>query len=623
MEDKNGLKQGFQVALAALVFQFFLAIAFYFLFTRLSSPLVMCEILHIVVGIPIFTLIFLLYQQKYRFALEKEEAEELIKKEGKIFDGEESSLLVSGIRLRQTERIIIPVVTVLLAVTLMYGAIKTIVLFHNKSLDYQTNPVISLLLIGLTFLIFLVSRYILGMGKRKLWKDLRIIGSYLGVNALFCFLTALSIAFHGFKLPKIEWFVFYLLSILLFIIGIEYALNIIASFYRSKKSEKRLPFDSRILLLLSTPEEIIPVFSEIVDYQFGFHITQTWFYQFIRKRIIPLLLIQAALLYLLTCFVIIKPYQRAFIEFLGKPVQHARVFGPGIHLKFPYPIGKMKIFDVDRVKSVRIGARGKEGARFLWTEKHYEEEFNWIIASKEEGSSISGSKTVPVNFLSVTMWIYYQINSDKLFDYVYKHAQPIEFLETIVYNQFTKMVMSVDFFEILTVKRLFLAEILKQQIQKEADKYHLGVKIVMVSMEGIHPPVEVASSFEKVVGATEKKESFILEADAYKNKELTLADYNASRIRIEADSYKFVRTVESKASGEKFRNELYAYWKSPIIFKYRHYLRVLDKCLINPKKYIILSSDRDQNVTILNLEKTALPDILSLGLEAEKEKKGK
>ncbi|MCD6220311.1 hypothetical protein J7K43_08015 [Candidatus Calescamantes bacterium] len=617
MEDKERLRRGFQIAVAASLFQVFLTFVFYIMYLQVKSPLLLTESFHAGIGLPIFVLLFLLFHQRYRERLEREEVEELAKREGRIFRDEETTLLVSRIRLRQTEKWIIPGITLLLAFLLIYTPLKIIVYFRGKSIFYEINPAIPLLLIGLTFLIFLFSRYILGMSKEKIWHDLRSVGTFLGVNALFSFLVAISLALKVFHLPKIEWFIFYLLNILLISVGFEYILNIILTFYRPPTAEKRLPFDSRIFYLLSTPEEVIPSFSEILDYQFGFHVTQTWFYQFIKRRIIPLLLLQLFLLYLLTSLVIVRPYERAFIEFLGKPIGGGKVFGPGLHLKLPWPIGKARVYDVERVKSIRAGVRGKEGERVLWTERHYEKEFNWIVASKEVITGSSRYTTVPVNFLTGVVWVYYCIDPEKLFNYAYIHSQPEKLLESLIYNQFTRMMMNVDFFEVMSIKRLSLAKILEKNIQEEADKHNLGIKIVLVSIGNLHPPVETASSFEKVVGAMERKEAYILDAESYKNRSITLARYNASRVKVEAESYRLVRSVESKARAEEFLKKLEAYQKNPRIFKYRYYLKALEKGLISPRKYIIISSERERNVTVLDLEKAPLPDILSLGLEGE------
>jgi regulator of protease activity HflC (stomatin/prohibitin superfamily) len=638
VEDKNRLKSGFQTALGASLFQVALALTFYFLYTHFNSPLILLETFHVAIGIPIFAILLLLFHQRYREILEKEEVEELSKREDAIFK-EEESLLVSRLRLQQTEKWGVPVLGVIILCLFIYVPLRAIYYFRGNPIVYEADLQISLLILGLTFLIFLPSRYVIGKSREKQLKDLQVIGTYLGVNALFTGLIAISVALRFFGITRIEWFVFYILCLLLGLTGIEYLFNFIISFYRTAGAPRRIILDSRIYYFLSTPEEVIPSFSEIIDRQFGFHITQTWFYQFIKNRIIPLLMLGGFLLYILTSMVIVQPHEKAFIEFLGRPVgsqkinpkseiapspklgsvgdRNPKIFGPGLHLKFPFPIGTAKIYDVDRIKNVRVGVKGEEGERILWTEKHYEEEFNWMIASQESISQ-STSATVPVNFLAGTIWIYYKINPDQLFNYAYKHSEPEKLLEGVIYNQFTKMVMSIDFFDIMNVKRLPLADTLKNKVQEEVNRKELGVEIISVSLEGIHPPVEIASSFEKVVGATEKKEALILGAESYSNRELTLADYDASSIKTDAKSYKLVRTLESEARGEEFLKKLLAYEENPRIFKYRYYLKSLEEGLISPNKYIVISPDSNRDVTILNMEKAALPDILSLGLEAEK-----
>jgi membrane protease subunit HflK len=180
--------------------------------------------------------------------------------------------------------------------------------------------------------------------------------------------------------------------------------------------------------------------------------------------------------------------------------------------------------------------------------------------------------------------------------------------------------MNVDFFDILNVNRLPLTNILKERVQDEANKKELGVEIISVSFENIHPPLDVAPSFEKVVGAMEKKEATILGAEAYSNRELTLVDYAASAIKINAESYKLIRTLDSQARGEEFRKKLEAYSENPLIFKYRYYLKTLDNSLISPKKYIVISPDSDRDVIIMDMQKSSLPDIFPLGLEAERGK---
>ncbi len=48
------------------------------------------------------------------------------------------------------------------------------------------------------------------------------------------------------------------------------------------------------------------------------------------------------------------------------------------------------------------------------------------------------------------------------------------------------------------------AQTLRDRIQTAADARKLGVKILFVGLQDIHPPVKVASDYEKVVGAQQQ-----------------------------------------------------------------------------------------------------------------------
>ena len=617
LEERAKLKQAYQILLGGIFLLFLFTPVFYFFFSRLRAPTLSIITLFSGTGILVFSGLFLLYYQRWKVEKEKEELEELSRERGRMFRDEETGILVNELRLRQTERYTLPFLSLIIAFILSAGTIRIGRIFWGKYFTFTYTPLIPLFLIPFSILFFLFSRYLLGMSREKVWKNLRPAAVWVGMIAIFSFLSGVSVTLNHFRLIKVDTFLFYLFSLILLLTSLEIILNLISLFYRPRGAELRVPFDSRLLYLLSSPEEVFPSFAELIDYQFGFRITQTWFFQFIKRRIIPLILLQLFLFYLLTCVVIIRPYEMGFIEFLGRPVGKGKVFKPGIHFKFPYPIGKARIFPVGRIQEIRIGSRGEEGERILWTEKHFEEEYTWIIASRE-GVEIESFATVPVNFLSGVIIVYYRINPDELYSYAYLHREPEKLLQSIAYSQFLQLAINMDFFELMNVRRLYVAELLKKKIQKAADEHRLGVIIEKVTLENVHPPVEVALSFEKVVGALEKKEASILEAEAYRNKELTLAQYTASQLLKEAESYREVRTLLSQAEADQFLLRLKAFQKNPVIFRYRHYLKSLEESLKHPRKFVVLSPNVEKDVTILNLEETLSPEILTLGLEGEK-----
>ena len=116
---------------------------------------------------------------------------------------------------------------------------------------------------------------------------------------------------------------------LMAILAIEILLNFVLDFYRPRVEgvEERPAYDSRLLGLLLTPAGLFKTVSATLDYQFGFRVSQTWFYRFTEQWIAPLILFDILTLYVLTCFVVVGPEQQGVLERCGV---FQRGAGPGI-----------------------------------------------------------------------------------------------------------------------------------------------------------------------------------------------------------------------------------------------------------------------------------------------------
>ena len=64
-------------------------------------------------------------------------------------------------------------------------------------------------------------------------------------------------------------------------------------------------YESRLVGLLGQPEGLITTAAQALDYQFGFKVSETWFYRFFERALGWLLLLQVAALLLSTCVVFI------------------------------------------------------------------------------------------------------------------------------------------------------------------------------------------------------------------------------------------------------------------------------------------------------------------------------
>ena len=72
---------------------------------------------------------------------------------------------------------------------------------------------------------------------------------------------------------------------------------------RVKGRETRLLYHSRVMSLISQPESLFTTAAHALDYQFGFKVSDTWFFQFLQRAFAWIVLAQFALLVCSTSFV--------------------------------------------------------------------------------------------------------------------------------------------------------------------------------------------------------------------------------------------------------------------------------------------------------------------------------
>ena len=129
--------------------------------------------------------------------------------------------------------------------------------------------------------------------------------------AVICFLLAIALALvYLFDIIIFVKVLSRLIPVLLIVLGVETVLNLILDIYRPrlKGLYSRSAFDSRLLGVINEPGGILRSAADAIDYQFGFKVSQTWFYKLLEQAIVPLILFAGVTLYLLSCIVIVGPY---------------------------------------------------------------------------------------------------------------------------------------------------------------------------------------------------------------------------------------------------------------------------------------------------------------------------
>jgi regulator of protease activity HflC (stomatin/prohibitin superfamily) len=541
--------------------------------------------------------------------------------------------------------------------------------------DVETKQPL-LVAIGMTaiaFISFLVSRYAAGMSSEPQWKPLRAGGSFLLAIAVLCFTLAISLALVQFDIDIVINIINWVIPILLFVLGAETALNVIMDIYRPrlKGQYSRTAFDSRLLGAISEPGGILRSAADAIDYQFGFKVSQTWFYKLLEKAIVPLVLFAVVTLYLLSCIVVIAPNEEAIIEHFGNPLNDANsVIGPGLAFKWPWPIDKVYKYPTKKVSEISIGFIPKVDPdtgeiireSLLWGEQHHEKEHLLLVAGGQAEEE-SSADTVPYSLLIAAIPVQYRIKD--LYSFVYNHDEPEKRLESICYRELTRFAagqVSSEGQDTTSVQETLLGagrseakRILTSRIQQAADEAQLGVEIVFLGLQGIHPPPEVAPDYQKVVGAVQQKQALILNAQAERNSTLSTlvgsvqdanelytlaAKYQEARKQNrseeaqklgseldqafsqargdiyktlrESHSYTFEVATLAQATGRRFASQIEAYKAAKEIYLREQVLATRVEALKDIRKYVVVADPGSAQVFVVDVSEKRIPSLYEI-----------
>ena len=632
----------------------------------------------------IWSVLIIQFHQRSLAEQEKLDISQLAKtKEAtKIFQakGERATIFaVAQHRLDVLEKWFIPIFSATIAVyQIAIGLYLLKAILATAEYEVKQPLICAICMTATAFVTFIISRYATGMSAQPQWKPLRAGGSiFLGI-AVLCFALAIGLALAQFQILVVVNVIGFVVPVLLIVVGAETALNIILDIYRPRLKDQysRSAFDSRLLGIINEPGGIFRTVASTIDYQFGFKVSQTWFYKLLEKAIVPLVLFAAITLYLLSCIIVVNPNEEVIIEHFGNPI---RSEGPGLAFKWPWPIDIAYKYPTKMVSEISIGfvpnVDPKTGEvipekELLWGKAHYKEEYKLLVASEQTVGELSAG-AVPVSLVIAAVPVQYRIKD--LYSFIYNHNEPVKLLESICYRELTKFAASATIEvgdeadmdkSLLGAGRAEAKSILTSRIQAAADNAGLGVEIVFLGLQGIHPPPEVAPDYQKVIGAVQKKQALILGAHAKRNKDLSAlagsaedadklyslaAKYQQAKEKNQADeieklgndldlafaeakgdifttlrksqSYAFEKATLARATGHRFASQLKAYRAAKEIYKREQRLAVLEEALENIRKYVVVADQNDTQVFIIDVQEKLTPSLYELAGYEESSKK--
>lgn len=91
-----------------------------------------------------------------------------------------------------------------------------------------------------------------------------------------------------------------------------------------------------------------------------------------------------------------------------------------------------------------------------------------------------------------------------------------------------------------------------QLLQEILDRYKVGVRVIAVQLQDVHPPKEVSDAFKDVASAREDKSRIINEAEAYRNELIPKARGLAAEVENQAQAYKETRIRNAEGEANRF-----------------------------------------------------------------------
>ena len=257
---------------------------------------------------------------------------------------------------------------------------------------------------------------------------------------------------------------------------------------------------------------------------------------------------------------------------------------PGLHFKAPL---------IDQVYKVRVDYQYKKefGFRTLKSDKKsvfrtrgFEDE-SWML-------------TGDLKIAEVKWVVQYKINDARNYLFNVKNVE-----NTIVDISEAAMQLMIgdrSFIEVLQEERVAIADEAKQYMQKMLDKYHAGISVQLVQLQGVVPPEPVADSFNEVNRAKQDQETLINEALQEYNKIIYRVAGDAERMLTEAAGYATEKVNNAKGDASLYESILVEYLKNPQITKDRLYIEMMEVVLSNNSNKVIIDKDIENLVPLLD-----------------------
>jgi membrane protease subunit HflK len=499
--------------------------------------------------------------------------------------------------LGQFQKSMLPVLLVILSLAEFALAVTTLRAQSATELSFRgadLAPMLTVASLGVAFflLLYFLGKYASGAAFGEGQVYLRPVAGLLALGAFVCAAMAVValLAYWGFT----DWGQWWakLISWLAIGLALERVALWVIELYRPQgaAAETRPVYESRVLALFCQPRGPLASLGDIIEYQFGFQVSQASFGRVFQRVLLPFLVVQLASLWLLSCLVYVRPFEVAMVERWGS--SDLKELGPGLSLQLPWPMTRVSRVNLKRSSYLATAdaIEAEEGKAQLWGD--------------EGGTSLlAGSEMARMNLASGELSIVYRAKDG--FRFLANFAKPEELLRELANREFSRYLRERD----LDLAIADTSEQLQKRIQAEADTLLLGVEVLRVDIRRLQPPRETAEAFLEVVNALEDRLRVVYEAERDAVQTEAEGESAANQILQQAmiDTVRAEKLAEVEARN--FTKQLEVYRQFPALYKTREMMDLLEYWLVDVRKIVVTQRNSREVINLDLKEKPA--DILS------------
>lgn len=303
------------------------------------------------------------------------------------------------------------------------------------------------------------------------------------------------------------------------------------------------------------------------------------------KQMLPYTVIAAALLFWIsTGLVQIESFEEGALYRFGK--LQKETLAPGIHMTLPYPFDKVEIYNTQSIERTTVGYISSENTDNIWTAGHGKSEYKLLLGGGNE-------------LVSINLRIEYKIGD--LYLYLTRGSTPDSILRAMAYEAITARTINTDLTSLLSTDRTEFASSFQADLEARLANYELGLSVVNVVLESIHPPIEIASVYQEIVSAGIKAEQYILDAEADAAVKIAEAEGERNTAIDSANAEKSTAVSTAKAGVAEFVASLDADRAYPDSYRYQKYLTAITGAYGNARLVIVGEGIDESRIYLGNL----------------------